>query len=252
MLIKFLILPAHSSTDGKSESVFRRLWRGAPFGLGLVMFLELFVVPAAAPFFAPFSEVGGNSWTTLGIDLAHAMHGLSWSNSQGYTFVDVDNDTFSSWGKSGYTDRSKLAELLCKIVGASNNNTDNKSQAIVVDIDLSAPSADKTNIDGELDPLSLPCLEDGAHYVGEDKKSTSDGILTAYILDYSNQNPPLIFVRLFRDKPKNLKAGPLYTIEAQLKTDSPIYFASAGFLRSADGLVRSWRLGRTCLHRRSA
>ncbi len=208
-MIKLFIIT--SSADGQPGSTFRRLLKSAPFGLALVIFFELCVVPYVVPFVAPFFEAGGNSWTILGIDLSGSMHVVSSSNSEGYTFVDVDNDTFSEWRVSGHTDRSKIKALIEQIAA-------NTPKAIVVDIDL---------YDLRID-------------------NVQDNELINYVLNYQSDNLPLIFVQSLRRRPNSSEQDPLQIVSLPLmeaKSDGPIYFASAGFLRSDDGKVRSWLLG---------
>jgi CHASE2 domain-containing sensor protein len=208
--------PSHqktSSADGHRVNIFPRFWswsaplreRCALLGLILVFLIELSIVP--------FFENGDNS---LIIWFARLFHHVD----QGYTFVDVNNEAFADWGKSGHTDRSKIKELIKGIAA-------NDPKAIVVDIDLSARIVDEAD------------------------QTLRDYVLKEYSKHYTQ---PLIFVQALRyrsaEKDPREIADSLIKESDVEKSGGPIYFASAGFLRSADGKVRSWLLAEpACIKR---
>jgi hypothetical protein len=219
-----------------------QLWHGcALLGLILVFLIEILLVPLVPE--------GDNSVIIeiAGVidEIARSIHRhmpvvdrlLGSPDYVGYTFVDVDNETFAEWRTSDdHTRRSKIKELIKKIAGIDNGGA-HKPQAIVVDINLSGLSSDKD---------------------GEDK-------LKEYVKTYQKPNPPLIFVQSLGQSHEEKKQSerqkeqsepyervPLDISESLLidtktgepvfQSQSPIYFASAGFLQSLDGYVRSWLL----------
>jgi hypothetical protein len=130
ILIQLFIVPARS-VEGNRERFFHRIWHGcALLGFVLVFAIEILIVPRFGPFIAPLFEDGNNILSTLPIELAGYMRSaaLAVRNKLGpsksalsaesprYTFVDIDNDAFSEWGKSGHTDRSQIEGLISKIV----------------------------------------------------------------------------------------------------------------------------------------
>jgi hypothetical protein len=197
------------------ENLFHRVWKHwaplrkgcAALGLILVFIIEIFVVP--------FVQDTDNIWPIDPTSLVHTF-------STGYTFVDIDDVEFSEWKTSGHTNRSKIAELIERIVK-------NKPEAIVVDIDLSDRNTEPTDDTNDL-----------KRYVRQ------------YLNDEAKKNIPLIFVLSLQTRPKSSEKTDLETETAPLDAVSslievpepagPIYFGSSGFLRSGDGKVRSWRL----------
>jgi len=218
-----------------SESSLRRLFLGL---LSLVV-IEFLIVPRF--------EDSENFLTIFPMELAGFMHAFASSNSVDYTFVDVDDVTFSNWRTSGHTNRQKIKELISRIASDKLN----RPKAIVVDIDLSAPVTDKSGMGAE----SIPCPQDITHYRTEDESRTPEQILTFYVCEYAKNeyNPPLIFVQSLRRRSESSEQDPFEAIPLLFekpKKNSSIYFATSGLLRSADAKVRSWLLAEpACDHR---
>jgi hypothetical protein len=214
-----------ASTDGHRVCVLRRFWRWSAFlrrgcallGFVLVFVIDFFIVPYFAPIIAPLFEDANNNLSNLPGYLFNR------TDPVGYTFVDIDNETFSDWRTpDGHTKRSNITELIRRI---ARKEEDDKPKAIVVDIDLSDTGADIDN---------------------ENNKLKND--VTEYAKNETT--PPLIFVHSLRARPHQPKEAPFGIADSILKgveSRGPIYFASSGFLRSADGKVRSWLLAElTC------
>src|SRR5689334_1089001 len=125
-------------------------------GLIVLIFIEFGIVSL---FFliVPSSRESENFLTILPMELAGFMHVFAWSNSVDYTFVDIDDATFSEWRTSGHTDRRKIKELISRIVSDKYN----KPKALVVDIDLSASISEKSSTDGKSNPYVEKCPQDG-------------------------------------------------------------------------------------------
>jgi hypothetical protein len=190
-------------------SFFRRLWKRCAFlrkGCAPLGLLLVFIIEI---FIVPLFDGGDNF---LPIKLEGWMHRFS----VGYTFVDIDTFAFSEWKAGDHTNRSKIRGL---IELAANNSP----KAIVVDIDLSDRNIDK-NDDGTPDLIN---------YVNK------------YFRDEDKNNRPLIFVQSLQRRPKSSEQTALEAVGSLVPASEfggPIYFGSSGFLRSADGKVRSWRL----------
>ncbi len=121
-------------------------------------------------------------------------------------FVDIDDNTFMAKEAAGSTNRRFIAELIDKA-------TKQHPIAIIVDLDLSIATAD-------------------------------DPFLKQNICKASG--PPLIFTRSLRrdngrDAPLRLLAWSLSGYEQPLcQPPAADFFASAGFPRDSDGVVRAW------------
>jgi CHASE2 domain len=236
------ISPVEGGRVTPSTESFRKRFL---IGLAVVILIEFVVVPL---FFlvVPSAKEGENFLAILPMEIAGFVHSFASSNSVDYTFVDVDRDAFANWGKSGHTDRRRIKELISRIASDKYN----KPKAIVVDIDLSAAIVDESAIDGQASPQLQRCPEDGSRYPSGDEETsnfTQEQILTFYICEYAknSDNPPLIFVQSLRKRPKSSEKAALAAVPLLFQkpiNDGPIYFAASGFLRSADGKVRSWRL----------
>ena len=237
--------PAQSRSVARSRESFRTHFCT---GLLVLIAIEFFIAPL---FFllVPSAKEDENFLTIFPMELSGFMHGFALSNSVDYTFVDVDDFTFSKWRTNGHTDRRKIKELISRIASDKYNNP----KAIIVDIDLSASLAEKSGTDRKLTPYVERCPEDGVHYPTGDETSnlTPEQALTFYVCEYAGNrdNPPLIFVQSLRRRPSPFEDGlfelvPLIFEKPKPKYDSPslIYFATSGFLRSADSTVRSWLL----------
>jgi hypothetical protein len=71
----------------------------------------------------------------------------------------------------------------------------------------------------------------------------SNEALTNYIkYEYLGNNVPLVFVQALRGRSAPHTQGTLEVVDSLIEPGSQVYFGSAGFLRSDDGVVRSWRL----------
>jgi CHASE2 domain len=144
------------------------------------------------------------------------------------TFVDIDEDAFYNHSIDGSTNRTDLAKL---IEWAAARHP----AAIVVDLDLSF-------------------------------KADGDPEFQNYLSQYGAERPPLIFTRSLKRRPGQPSGAPLELSPSQAERNrspaetshvsyevptpsedgswdgAPIYFASAGFQRHGDGVVRSWYL----------
>ena len=201
ILVELIIVPRTPT-----ESTFRRLWRNARVGLLIVLVIE-----GLLAIWTPFGE----DYTPVRA-LSYMKQLFVPTQVSRYSFVDIDDATFSHWQRAGHTDRAQIHKLLERIANA-------QPKAVVVDIDLSDPSLDTRH----------------------------DRELISYVSEYSKHanNPPLIFVRSLRAQPDRFEPAPLEAAAALFETlkfhnppHSPVYFAASGFLRSDDGKIRSWLL----------
>nr|WP_294503666.1 CHASE2 domain-containing protein [uncultured Rhodopila sp.] len=138
-----------------------------------------------------------------------------------FAFIDIDDATFAQWGAKGVTDRAHVRDLIRFAAEgkAVDSDTAKPAALIVVDLDLSHPGP-------------------------------GDDDLRSWLHDY-HSGPDIIFVRPLSSRHPGRIAPPdtfeasaanATEIDAAVKGNDLVHFATANFVLDPDGLVRRWHL----------
>jgi CHASE2 domain-containing sensor protein len=134
----------------------------------------------------------------------------SLKNSPKFTFISIDDATYSAWGAHQVTPRARLKTIVERV--ARSDPT-----AILLDVDLSFSDSDD---------------------------ASGEAVLRDFLGQYPGSAPPLLLVRpLYHNAPPPaLPRLRLTSYDEQTATKPNIIWGSPLFERDADGLVRRWQL----------
>jgi CHASE2 domain-containing sensor protein len=152
-------------------------------------------------------------------------------------WLDVDETTYLHWHAPALTPRDKLCRLIDFAVRG-------KARVVVVDVDLSEPTAA-----GDVAPVE-PCGK---------TRAGADAELKAYLHSYAaackgrdaqGGCPPIVLVRELRTSYLSTYADgapahaerPQFFDDAAFGEDGPVYWSSPNFDVDDDAMIRRWRL----------
>jgi CHASE2 domain-containing sensor protein len=144
----------------------------------------------------------------------------------GFTFLDVDDETYARWKQPFFTPRDKLLDLIKFAI-------QNDARIVIVDIDL-------TNKSGPLN-----------NNVPGGRDASADDLKLAHFLsnpyaEVSERKPPILLVRSFKSlttwNPLACREPtPSFLEEPQFHLSPTVYFASVKY-EEEDQVIRRWRL----------
>ncbi|MBV9341124.1 MAG: CHASE2 domain-containing protein [Acidobacteria bacterium] len=153
----------------------------------------------------------------------------------GYTFLDVDDETYEQWNEPFYTPRNKILEMI-------RWATRGKARMVIVDIDL---SNSLRSMDRDAGGGTTPAGDCGlARYLGGQVPPDCAGGAAAV---GGPETTPVVLLRAFQNERQNSPAA--CSIERSSFFENPrlplppnVYWATDFFSIDPDGVVRSWRL----------